>query len=107
MISYRKVAHANANPVVQAANHRIDTWERPAVEGPQVKSGHVHGRGLRRRAAWLDVIGIEKDAIAINAVRIDIPGMGHPIPIIPIAICFISSGCGWCIKVPGRLAMNS
>ena len=28
-------------------------------------------------------------------------------PIIPIAICVISSACGWYIKVPGRLAMNS
>jgi hypothetical protein len=28
-------------------------------------------------------------------------------PIIPIAICTISSACGWYMKLPGRRAMNS
>ncbi|MCY1524589.1 hypothetical protein D9M68_595300 [compost metagenome] len=28
-------------------------------------------------------------------------------PIIPIAICTISSACGWYMKVPGRRAVNS
>ena len=28
-------------------------------------------------------------------------------PIMPIAICTISSACGWYMKVPGRRAVNS
>jgi hypothetical protein len=28
-------------------------------------------------------------------------------PIMPMAICVISSACGWYMKVPGRRATNS
>ena len=66
-------------------------------------------RDLRRVAAGIDVVGAQQEhVVAVHrACSSGSRGWTTKMPIMPIAICIISSACGWYMKVPLCLSANS
>ena len=73
----------------------------------RLKSGIVVD--VRRVAAGLDVVGVEQeDEVAVDpAMSVGSFGWTTKKPIMPIAICTISSACGWYMNVPDCCSANS
>ena len=77
MIGHRQVADANAHAIALAHDERVDARERPAVERPDIEV--EHGAGFRRKAAGIDVVGVEQEhKIAIDAVQTGILRVRDP-----------------------------
>ena len=67
-----------------------------------------HGAGVRRRRAGLDPPLVREDAeVAVDAAASARRGWMTRKPIIPIAICTVSSACGWYMYVPCWRSVNS
>jgi hypothetical protein len=89
VIGHGEIAHAYADPVAPAHYKVIDARKHAAVPRPEVEFDH--GVHARRHAAGLDVECVQKKhEIAVEALR----GCTNRNPIMPIAICTISSACG-------------
>ena len=85
---------------------RIDAREHPGIEGPHVELGHLGDVG--ERGAGVEVVGAHDEAeVAVDAAEPGSVGCTTNMPIMPIAICTISSEWGWYMKVPLRFSTNS
>ena len=102
MVGHRQVADADAHLV---ALRRTTSGSMPGktrlLKVQRLKSSIVLTFGVV--AAGLDVVGVEQEhEVAVDrGDRRVLRGWVTKKPIMPIAICTISSACGWYMKVPG------
>ena len=89
-----------------AHDERIDAGKDAAVPGPEIEV--EHGVDLRHIAAGLDVEGVQQEhEVAVDAAEGRVArDARRRSPIMPIAICTISSECGWYMKVPLLLQLE-
>jgi hypothetical protein len=94
VVPHRQVAHADAHALTGARHERLDRGKHLAVEGPQIEI--LHHRRVGAVGARVQRPVVQQEAV----VAVD--GHGSPafgwmmnMPIMPTAICTISSACGW------------
>ena len=106
VVGHRQVADADAHAIALAHGEVIDAREHAAVPRPEVEVEHC------RRPSACSAPGSMSKALMRNTksrstrMKSGFFGCTTMKPIMPIAICTISSACGWYMKVPDLLHLE-
>jgi hypothetical protein len=108
MVGHGEIADPDPHLVVLGDDERIDARETPGCSRSRVEVGHRHDT-LGTIGAGIDVVGREQEGeVPVDAAwKAGSLGWTTKKPIMPIAICTISSECGWYMKVPRFTRSNS
>src|SRR5262245_38165188 len=93
MIGHGEITHAHAHPVAEPRRHRIDAGKHPAVPRPHVEIGHL-GNLRQREPGSIKYALMMKTKSRSTRRNFASRGCTTNMPIMPIAICTISSECG-------------
>ena len=102
-----QVAEADAHALARFDDQRRGAGERLAVEREHVEVGHLDRVRPARAGVDLPLVQHEREVAVDAAAARRLRGWTTNMPIMPSAICVISSKCGWYMNVPCWRSVNS